>query len=120
MSYYASSEIPRHEPENPENLSKVKLVERENAIKEIRKLYPDASPKIIEMCWNYINRKGINTVREEIEGGHFDKPSQFSNVSGDVVLKTGWVYNPDGSLVEPDDTSSSSQTNMLTDCSVSC
>jgi hypothetical protein len=116
MSYYAGSDIPRHVPENPENLSKLKLVERENAIKEILKLYPDASSKMVELCWNYINRKGVETVREEIESGYFDRPSQFSNVSGHTVLKTAWVYNPDGTLVEPEPTSSSSQSNMLTAC----
>ncbi len=116
MSYYSGSDIPRHVPENPENLSKLKFVERENAIREIMKLYPDASPKMVELCWNYINRKGIETVREEIESGHFDKPSQFSNVSGHTVLKTAWVYNPDGTLVEPEPTSSGSATNMLTAC----
>lgn len=116
MSYYSGSDIPRHEPENPENLSKLKLVERENAIKEILKLYPDASTKMIELCWNYINRKGVETVREEIESGHFDKPSQFSNVHGQTVLKTAWVYEPDGTLVEPEPTSSGLATNMLTAC----
>jgi hypothetical protein len=115
MSYYSGNDIPRTERENPENLTKLQLEEREMAIKEIMRQFPDASPKIVEICWNYIRREGLQNVREKINTGFFDKPSEFANPVGGV-LKTAWVYNPDGTLVEPEPTSSSSQTNMLTAC----
>jgi hypothetical protein len=115
MSLYSGTEFKQVERENPENLTKLQLEERERAIKEIMRQFPDASPKHVEMCWNYIRREGLQTVRERIETGFFDKPSQFSNPVGGV-LKTAWVYNPDGTLVEPEPTSSGSQTNMLTAC----
>jgi hypothetical protein len=78
MSYYSDTEIPRAVEENPEGLTKLQLVERERAINEILKQYPNASPSHIQMCWNYIRRKGLSTVRDEIETGFFDKPSQYS------------------------------------------
>jgi hypothetical protein len=112
MSYYSGDDIPRTEREN---LTKLQLEERERAIKEIIRQFPDASPKIVEMCWNYIRREGLQTVREKIETGFFDKPSEFANPVGGV-LKTAWVYNPDGTLVEPEQTSSGSPSNTLTAC----
>jgi hypothetical protein len=99
MSYYASDEIPRSQEDNPENLTKLELIERTSAIKSIMVQFPEASPKHIEMCWNYIHRKGLLTVREQINSGFFDKKSEFSDPVGGV-LKTAWVYNVDGSLAE--------------------
>jgi len=116
MSLYAGSEIPRAVPENPENLTKLQLTERERAIAEIIKQQPDASPKMVEMIWNYIHREGLSTIRERIESGFFDKPSEFANPKGGV-LKTAWVYNADGTLVEPEPTSSGSASSTLTICS---
>jgi len=116
MSLYAGSDIPRAVPENPENLTKLQLTERERAIAEIIKQQPDASPKMVEMIWNYIHREGLSTIRERIESGFFDKPSEFANPKGGV-LKTAWVYNEDGTLVEPEPTSSGSASSTLTICS---
>ena len=115
MSYYSGDEFPRAEIDNPMNLTKLQLAEREKAIKEIMRLQPDASSKHVELCWNYIHREGLEKVREKINTGFFDKPSEFANPVGGV-LKTAWVYNPDGSLVEPEPTSSSSQTSTLLSC----
>jgi hypothetical protein len=103
MSYYSGSDIPRTTIDNPENLTTLQLQERERAIKEIMVHYPDVSPKMVEMCWNYIQREGLKIVRERIESGFFNKPSEFSNPIGGV-LKTAWVYNADGTLVEPEAT----------------
>jgi hypothetical protein len=101
MSLYSDNEIPRHEPENPENLTKMELTERELAISAIMAQIPNASPKIVEMCWNYIRRNTVETVREQINTGFFDKPSEFANPPGGT-LKTAWVYNADGTLAEPE------------------
>jgi hypothetical protein len=116
MSYYSGSEFPRAQPENPENLTPIQLVERDRAIAEILRINPDASPKMVEMCWNYIRREGVETVRERINSGFFNKPSEFSNPVGGV-LKTAWVYHADGTLVEPEQTSSGSAESTLTLCS---
>ena len=116
MSYYSADEIPRAQQENPGNLTPLELNERERAIKAIMIENPDASPKMVEMCWNYIHREGLGVVRERINSGFFNKPSQFSNPVGGV-LKTAWVYNADGTLVEPEQTSSGSATSTLTLCS---
>lgn len=116
MSYYSNTEIPKHIPDNPENLTKLELMERDRAIQAILKEQPNASPKMVEMCWNYIRREGLSTVRERIESGFFDKPSEFANPVGGI-LKTAWVYNADGTLVEPEETSSSSASSTLTICS---
>jgi hypothetical protein len=97
MSYYSDSEIPRAQEDNPENLTELQLNERKLAIAQILLQFPDASPKMIEMCWNYIRRKGLEHVREEINTGYFNKPSEFSNPQGGL-LKTAWVYEPDGTL----------------------
>lgn len=114
MSFYADSEIPRAQQDNPENLTRIQLTERERAISETLKQQPDASPKMVEMIWNYIHREGLSTIRERIESGFFDKPSQFANPKAGT-LKTAWVYHADGTLVEP--TSSGSASNTLTVCS---
>jgi hypothetical protein len=107
MSYYSDLEIPRAKEENPENLTELQLNERKIAISQIMLQYPDASPKNVELCWNYIRRKGLESVREEINTGYFNKPSEFAEPKGGL-LKTAWIYEPDGSL-----SSSSSQTSML-------
>jgi hypothetical protein len=99
MSYYSDSEIPRSTEDNPENLTVLQLTERTRAIAQILLQFPDASPKHIEMCWNYIRRKGLETVREEINTGYFNKPSEFSNPVGGV-FNTALIFNPDGTLVE--------------------
>jgi hypothetical protein len=78
MSYYSDTEIPRAEEANPEGLTKLELVERTRAINEIKKQYPNVSPVHIEWCWNYIHRTGLEKVREQINTGFFDKPSQFT------------------------------------------
>ena len=105
MSLYCGDEIPRHVPENPENLTKLELEERERAIKEVLRLNPDASAKLVELAWNYIRREGLQNVREKINSGFYEKnPSQFCNPVGGV-LKTAWVYNADGTLVEPENIS---------------
>lgn len=97
MSYYSDSEIPRAKEDNPENLTELQLNERKRAIAQILLQFPDASPKMIEMCHNYIRRKGLETVREEINTGYFNKPSEFANPQGGL-LKAGFVYEPDGTL----------------------
>lgn len=95
MSYYSDSEIPRAIENNPENLTVLQLAERTRAISQILLQFPDASPKHIEMCWNYIRRNGLDKVREQINTGYFNKPSEFSNPVGGI-LKTAWVYESDG------------------------
>lgn len=101
MSYYSDSNIPRAIEDNPENLTVLELAERARAIAQILVQFPDASPKHIEMCWGYIRRKGLDTVREQINSGYFNKPSEFSNPVGGV-LKTAWVYEADGVTLATD------------------
>ena len=97
MSYYSNTEIPRAQEDNPENLTELQLNERKLAIAQILLQFPDASPKMIEMCWNYIRRKGLENVREQINTGYFNKPSEFASPQGGL-LKTAWIYEPDGTL----------------------
>lgn len=78
MSYYSDSDIPRAEEENPEGLTKLQLMERERAVREMQKQYPNVSPIYAQYCWNYIRRQGLEKVREQIETGFFDKPSRFA------------------------------------------
>ncbi len=77
MSYYSDTDIPRAVEENPEGLTKLELVERTRAINEMIKQYPNVSPVHIEWCWNYIRRNGLDKVRDQINTGFFEKPSQF-------------------------------------------
>ena len=100
MSYYSDCEIPRAKEDNPENLTELQLSERKRAIAQILLQFPDASPKNIEMCHNYIRRKGLENVREEINSGYFNKASEFAEPKGGL-LKTAWVFEPDGTLSEP-------------------
>ena len=100
MSLYIGDEIPRAKEENPEGLTVLELEERKRAVNEILRTQPNADPKHVEWAWNYIRRKGLQTVREQINTGFFDKPSEFSVPPGGV-LKTAWVYEPDGSLASP-------------------
>lgn len=79
MSLYSGDEIPRYQDENIEKLTKLEVVERERAIGEMMRQFPDASPSHVQMCWNYLHREGVETVRERINSGFFDKPSQFAN-----------------------------------------
>jgi hypothetical protein len=78
MSYYSDTEIPRAEEDNPEGLTKLQLMERDRAVKEIQRQYPNASPMHIQWCHNYIRRMGLEKVREQINSGEFDKPSKFA------------------------------------------
>jgi hypothetical protein len=95
MSYYSDSEIPRATEDNPEGLTVLQLAERTRAIAHNLLQFPDASPKHIEMSWNYIRRNGVETVREQINTGFFNKKSEFSDPVGGL-LKTAWVYEADG------------------------
>jgi len=78
MSYYSNLDIPRAEEDNPEGLTKLQLMERERAVREMQKLYPNVSPMFAQYCWNYIRRQGLEKVREQINSGEFEKPSRFA------------------------------------------
>lgn len=79
MSLYSGDEIPRYQDENIEKLTKLEVVERERAIGEMMRQFPDASPSHVQMCWNYIHRNGLEKVRDQIETGFFNAPSQFAH-----------------------------------------
>lgn len=101
MSLYVDSDIPRHEPENEDNLTELEKIERDRAVDEILLKYPNTSWKMAEMCWNYIHRNGLEDVRQKINSGFFKKPSKYANPPGGTI-KAGYVYNPDGSLYDPE------------------
>lgn len=101
MSYYVDSEIPRHVPENEDNLTELEITRRNLEIDEILLKYPNTNWKMAEMCWNYIHRHGLEDVRQKINSGFFKKESKFSVAQGGTI-KAGYVYNPDGTLYDPE------------------
>lgn len=101
MSLYVDDEIPRYTDENTDGLTELEKMKREREIKQILLMYPNAEYKMAEMAWNYIHREGLESVRDKINSGFFNKPSKYANPPGGTI-KSGYVYNPDGSLYDPE------------------
>jgi len=77
--------IPRHEPENPYNYTKVQLAERKKALRDLQRDYPNLPFGWLEMCYDFEK----NTPPEEIEKiinegswegkGRFSEPPKIEN-----------------------------------------
>ena len=55
---------------------------------------------ILVICKMYNQERrmiNIENVREQINTGYFNKPSEFASPQGGL-LKTAWIYEPDGTL----------------------
>ena len=78
-------EIPRHEPKNPFNYSKVELAKRKKAVSDAEKDYPAVPGLWIEWMYDLLEQKGEEEVNRIIESGEWEKQTNPNRQFGGTL-----------------------------------
>lgn len=76
---------------NAKGFTKEQLVRREADIKSMISQFPNLTPGIAELIWNYVEREGREKIQENIANGIYDKKSSKYQSGG--VVKGGVIYD---------------------------
>jgi hypothetical protein len=78
-------EIPRHQPKNPFNYSKVELAKRKKAVSDAEKDYPNVPGLWIEWMYDLLEQKGEAEVNRIIESGEWEKQTNLDRQYGGTL-----------------------------------
>jgi len=78
-------EIPRHEPKNPFNYSKVELAKRKKAVSDAEKDYPAVPALWIEWMYDLLEQKGEEEVNRIIDSGEWEKQTNADRQYGGTL-----------------------------------
>ena len=92
--------IPRHVEENPYNYTPLEKAERNKAIKDMAKDYPNLPHGWLEMVYDFWKKMPTEDVNDIINNGTWDAPGRFSNSSGGVINALEVLEPDDESLKE--------------------
>lgn len=71
-------EIPRHEPSNPYNYTKIQIAKRQMQLKQMEKDFPNVPYGWLELVWDFCENKTEDELNEIIESGAFEGKSAFT------------------------------------------
>ena len=75
-----SNEIPRHEPENPYNYTKVQLAERKKALRDLERDYPNLPFGWLEAMFDWEKNTPPEEVEKIINEGLWEGKGRFSEL----------------------------------------
>ena len=78
MSLPEIPDAPRHVPENPFNYTKVQLAEREQAIRAMKRDYPNIPEMWLEHLWDFEFRTPKEEINAIINEGKWEVPGKFT------------------------------------------
>ena len=85
MSLAIDEAIPRHQPENPHNYSKVQLAQRKKALLDMKKDYPNIPDGWLEMAYDFHENTPAEEIDTIINSGKWEVPGQFSKSKGGTL-----------------------------------
>lgn len=78
-------EIPRHEPKNPFNYSKVQLAKRKKEISDAEKDYPNVPGLWVEWMYDLLQQKSSEEIEKIIESGEWEKHTNTERQFGGTI-----------------------------------
>lgn len=91
--------LPKHEPSNPYNYTKVQYAKRTRDIKAMLRDFPTVPPMWAEWLYDVIENTPQDEVEAIINEGKWEVPSKFKEAPGGI-LNTVEVFNEDGTPYE--------------------
>ncbi len=93
MSLAVDEAIPRHQPDNPFNYSKVQLATRKKALIDMKKDYPNIPDGWLEMAYDFHENKAKEEIEEIINSGKWENNGKFSKNDGGII-ECGEILEP--------------------------
>ncbi len=78
-------EIPRYEPKNPFNYSKVQLAKRKKAVSDAEKDFPNVPGLWIEWMYDLLEQKTESEIEKLIESGEWEKHTNTERQHGGTM-----------------------------------